>query len=430
MKKHFSLGIDIGTTTICGAVVDVEKKQLIESFTKKNDSWIDNGLGKTQDSDIILSVVNELLVCVLEKYNISNIGITGQMHGIVYFDEEGFAVSPLYTWQNEYGSQKINDTDKTYCEEISNLTGYKITTGYGFATHYYLQKNKMIANNAKSFCTIMDYITMRICNLNKPFCHSSNAASIGLFDIKNQKFDVNAINKISFDLKLPSVTSKCETIGLYKDIPVSNAIGDNQASVLGTIGTASDKILVNFGTGSQISAIIKNYVEINGLETRPYINGNYLLVGSALCGGRAYAIVERFFREYYFECVGKDVSQYETMNKLAKLGYENKSSMKVHTQFCGNREKADMYGKIENITDSNFLPSNMIFGTILGMVNELYNMYEKMNLKGITKAVASGNAVKQNSVLLDTIKDVFMLDTSVMEYDEEAAFGAAMFAEK
>jgi len=430
MNNYFSLGIDIGTTTICGAVVDVKNNLLIESFEKKNDSWIDKGVGKTQDTDIILSVVNELLTCVLEKYNISNIGFTGQMHGIVYIDKEGFAVSPLYTWQNEFGNQIISEGNITYCEEIANLTGHKLTTGYGFSTHFYLQRNAMIASNAKSFCTIMDYIAMRLCGINKPLCHISNAASFGLFDIKNNKFDFDAFKKISFDLELPSLTSNCEVIGYYKSIPVYNAIGDNQASVLATIGTSSDKILVNFGTGSQISAISTNYLEIEGLETRPYLNDNYLLVGSALCGGRAYAIIERFFREYYFECFGENVSQYEIMNKLAKAGYENKSNMKVHTQFCGNRENTDIYGMIENITDSNFLPSNVIFGTILGMVNELYNMYEKMNLKGITKAVASGNAVKKNSVLLDTIKDVFMLDTSVMDYDEEAAFGAAIFAQK
>ena len=35
----------------------------------------------------------------LDEYpEVEKIGLTGQMHGIVYIDKEGTCVSPLYTW--------------------------------------------------------------------------------------------------------------------------------------------------------------------------------------------------------------------------------------------------------------------------------------------------------------------------------------------
>ena len=71
-----------------------------------------------------------------------------------------------------------------------------------------------------------------------------------------------------------------------------------------------NKILVNFGTGSQISAIIKEYDEISDCEVRPYFDNKYLLVGSALCGGKAYAVLEKFFRSYSKK-LGHDELQYE-----------------------------------------------------------------------------------------------------------------------
>ena len=43
-------------------------------------------------------------ICFFARYpDIERIGVTGQMHGILYLDGEGNAVSPLYTWQDARG---------------------------------------------------------------------------------------------------------------------------------------------------------------------------------------------------------------------------------------------------------------------------------------------------------------------------------------
>ena len=46
-----------------------------------------------------------LLDQLLERYpQTASIGLTGQMHGIVYLDREGRCISPLYTWQDGRGN--------------------------------------------------------------------------------------------------------------------------------------------------------------------------------------------------------------------------------------------------------------------------------------------------------------------------------------
>ncbi len=47
------------------------------------------------------------------------IGFTGQMHGMLYVDASGMAVSPLYTWQD--GSGEIPLEDGRTCVEILSL---------------------------------------------------------------------------------------------------------------------------------------------------------------------------------------------------------------------------------------------------------------------------------------------------------------------
>lgn len=97
-----TLGLDIGTTTISIVVMDKEKQKVVEAGNVLNDSFIptEHEWEKMQDPDRILKKAQMLLDdCLMRHPQISSIGLTGQMHGIVYLDENGKAVSPLYTWQ-------------------------------------------------------------------------------------------------------------------------------------------------------------------------------------------------------------------------------------------------------------------------------------------------------------------------------------------
>ena len=61
-------------------------------------------------------------------------------------------------------------------------------------------------------------------------------------------------------------------IGEYLDIA---AIGDNQASFLGAV-PRDGSVLVNVGTGSQISVLADQIRSFDQLECRPYRKGKYL----------------------------------------------------------------------------------------------------------------------------------------------------------
>ena len=46
-------------------------------------------------------------------------------------------------------------------------------------------------------------------------------------------------------------------------------------------------VLLNMGTGGQISVLSDKIFEDKGIETRPITEDKYLLVGASLCGGRS-----------------------------------------------------------------------------------------------------------------------------------------------
>ena len=119
-------------------------------------------------------------------------------------------------------------------------------------------------------------------------------------------------------IRLPEICEDMEVLGMYKDIPVTVAIGDNQASFLGAAGSENNTLLVNMGTGGQISVLTDQYFETEGIEARPFLGGKYLLVGASLCGGKAYALLENFFRSFMKEAIGQDIPLYEILGRTCR----------------------------------------------------------------------------------------------------------------
>lgn len=82
-----SIGIDIGTTTISFVITDNDTLTVLQKYTIAGNSFIQTGNSweRIQDTDVILSRIRPVLYEILDTYSdISAIGITSQMHGIVY----------------------------------------------------------------------------------------------------------------------------------------------------------------------------------------------------------------------------------------------------------------------------------------------------------------------------------------------------------
>ena len=91
--KH--IGIDIGTTSICGIVWD-DGGRLLRKSTRDNDTAIDGTAvwAKEQDASRIATLVESLLDELVDD-DVASIGSSGQMHGIVYVGSRGELLSPL-----------------------------------------------------------------------------------------------------------------------------------------------------------------------------------------------------------------------------------------------------------------------------------------------------------------------------------------------
>lgn len=431
----YSIGLDIGTTSVCGIIHNVENGEIVKSVTLDNDAFIStaNEWEKIQDAKRLLEILQNILDTLLSKnLPVKSIGITGQMHGIVYIDKNGAPLSELKIWQDGRGNIEYKDS-KTYAEFITAKTGYAMATGYGTATYFYDNINGLVPKDAVGFCTIHDLAAMTLCKRADALVHPSNAASFGLFDIKNNLFDKKAVELLGLDFSLfPTVSKGIEKLGEYKGIPVAVAIGDNQASFIGSVRDMENSVLVNVGTGSQISCLSHSVPKNKALDCRPLLDGSYIIAGSALAGGRAYAILERLFAEIAEKVTGqKTKSAYPAMDKLMADTSKIDSPLQIDTTFCGTRSNPDKRGSISNISTENFTMAHLCDGVMCGMVDELYEMYKDIQSSSNTMPklmIGSGNAIRCNPPLMQRFENTFNLSLSVPANKEEAAFGASLYS--
>lgn len=427
------LGIDIGTSSICGIVYNTVSKDIVSIAKINNTDMLScNVWEKVQDANAIVDIVLDLIQELRIQYpDIKGIGLSGQMHGILYVNAEGEAVSPLYTWQDMRGSLLYKD-GMSYAAYLSKQTGFPLSTGFGLVTHYYNKVNSLVPQNAVKLCTIMDYTAMRLTGKCEPLVDCSNAASLGFFDKEKLAFDKEALWNVGIDNSiLPEIGKAFSRVGHYENISVYTAIGDNQASFLGSIRDIRHSIHITVGTSSQISVYSDDYVDVPLLDTRPLPGGGYILVGAALCGGCSFSLLKKFFSETIKLYTGEEMDDTDLYKIMVSVPYKEvqEDDIRVETLFGGTRSHPEKRGKIMNISCLNWHPENLIRGFLEGMSQELYDFYQLLPnsiRERKTILVGSGNGIKRNPLLCQILEERFKCHLQVSACREEAALGACI----
>ena len=429
----YILGLDIGTTGICGLVIDAQSGQTVDCLSHPNNTFLaQSPEDRRQDADAILSICREMVDALCDRYtSIASIGVTGQMHGILYLDGSGNALSPLYTWQDTSGEACDADGVR-YVKRLSEQSGYAMASGYGGTTYYVHTRQGTVPKGAAVISTVYDYVAMRLAGNTAPLLHVSSAASLGLFDLNALQFDRDAITHVGLSYEMfPDITDHGTVLGCYRSIPVVCAIGDNQASFIGSVSNTQTDLLVNVGTGSQITLATRGVLQC-GMECRPLDKDTYLLVGSALCGGRAFAYLESLFREIAAGVTGSEVaSAYPYMDALLAAPKGAEHSLCVDTRFDGTRANPNLRGSITGIDTQNLSAAALVRGVVQGIARELIDYYDALPTdctSPICHLIGSGNGLRRNAALCACFSEALGMRIQLPAHKEETAYGAALYA--
>lgn len=437
-------GLDIGTTTISALVLDAAAGDVVGVRTEPNAAALppDGPAGALQDPEAILAVAARALGELIDGHpDVCGIGVTGQMHGILYVDRAGRAVSPLYTWQDGRGDLPHPD-GSTFAEVLSCQTGFRLSTGMGMVSHSCNVREGRVPARAAALCTIADYAAMRLARSTVPVMDATNAASLGCFDLERLAFRHDALQRAGIDTHiLPRVAADYPALGEERPgVPVYAALGDNQASFIGSVREIRGTALVNVGTGSQLSVWTRDPLPAPGIDLRPFPFGGFLAVGAALCGGRAYALLRDFFRRtvrlfsgaegtHGAQCAEGAVT-WDAMNAVDESALPG-GRLAVDTRFSGTRTDPGARGGIAGLGSDTFTPEHLVVGVREGIAAELHGFFERLpeaTRREVVRLVGSGNAIRLNPALRRAFERAFGMPMAVPAHREEAARGAALLA--
>jgi len=449
------IGIDLGTTTIAGLVLDTDSAQVVARHSVSNDSRLPGNepSGRSEwDIGCMIELALEVISTVAAQTQVNSltgVGVTGQMHGMVLLDADWQSAGPFIGWQDQRCEEQISE-GTTYLERMLELadnsferSGCTPATGYMGSTLFWLKHNDLLPADTTA-CFAPDYLVSRLCGTS-PVTDPTNAASAGIFDVVAGAWNEELIGALELDPShLPPVRPSCQVVGsliesiaahtgLPTGLPVANGCGDNQASFAGSVADFGRSVLVNIGTGAQISAFTEHPLLAQGLDLRPALGSGFLLVGATLCGGHSYQILRDFFYQ-----VGRDIfgladmpDIYDALNQLATEVPPSADGLHCEPLFTGSRQQPNRRATWQGMNQANFTPGHITRALLEGLAEQIKILYERMQQAGLGDhdlLVGSGNAIRKNQLLADILPASFALPLQMTTYTEEAAVGAALCA--
>lgn len=459
------LGIDIGSSKVASVFLNEEGTiEAVESAPHSAD-LPSPASRHEQNPERLLEVTWDAVKNLPWKLRQKTkaIGVTGQMHGILLLDRNRRILTPLITWQDQRCLE-----DPSFLADLSSRTLYPLASGYGCATLAWLIQNNDIPSEARYTATIQDLAVAILCGQPKPFMDPTDGASWGLFDLERLKWDQSAVKAAGIPVDwLPEILPcgaragmldevMSAALGLPQGIPVTVAIGDNQASILSTLNDPEKQLALTLGTGGQISAVLPSNVrmEIFGgrqdtdsekvsggdcrrawkfpFEYRPFPGDRYALVAACLCGGSAWRWLAESINGWLEELELPTLSEERLYHRLNELGFSapNQNSLSIQPHFLGERYDASLRGVIKGIDPSNFQLGILAKAVARGIFENLHQMLPLSACAGRTEIVASGNALARNPLLTKMASEVFGLPILFKDLREEAACGAALLAKQ
>ncbi len=437
MGESRILSIDLGTTKVACMMYCPEYPERTTSDSLEHGAAV-NGLPEgyhEQDPEKIIACVETLLSGIpeRERAQIRAVALTGQMHSVVLWNET--ECSNIITWQDRRTSEK------GLLETFRASSGRPLADGFAGTTLAFLNAEQKLGTWT-ACADPADLLALRMTGRWKPVMNSTFADSWGVYDRVAGKWDVRALSTLGIPLDLlpelvPAgmpVGTTANVKGLPDGIPVFPAIGDNQASILGSARNPEEEIFLTIGTGAQFSVVITqeemDRIRIpDGLEIRPFPDKRFLAVNAPLCGGRGWTWLGKTVNGFLSELGYPSIPEKELLNRLDRMACATDSSggLRVYPDFSGIRGKNGALGKIEGITLDNLTLPNLAHALIEGIAANLTDPFPAELLKTRKRIVGSGNGVRYCESVRKEIERRTSLPLDMPDIREEAALGAAKY---
>lgn len=441
----YSIGLDIGSSSIKAAIVDIATGHALSSVKcPSNEMKIisPHPLWAEQHADdwwayVIESIKLSISQSGIEASKIKAIGISYQMHGLVCVDKNGMSLRPSIIWCDSRAIEMGDLLEQNLDQEVIEKKLYNNPGNFTAAKLLWVKTHEpQIYEKIYKIMLPGDYIAYK---MSGAFTTTFTGLSEGIFyDFEEHELAQDVLNAGGFDKDIfpiagGSFESLCESnmdfeniTGIKAGTPISYRAGDqpNNAFSLGVINDGETAATggtsgVIYNVSSEVMydprSRVNSFAHINHEKHNPKI-------GSLLCiNGTGIAL--SWLRNNFF-----NQSSYEDLDQMASSVNVGSDGL-IHFSFGNGAER--MLGNIvkgasfQNMDYNRHSSKHMVRATLEGIAfafNYGIEVMKELNMNFVNLKVGNDNLF-QSKIFSQTLANI--TGNVILIYETTGAIGAA-----
>ncbi len=304
------IGVDLGTSFIKGAVLDLDRLQLQHVHRSPFPRPLPGRppLHREFDPLEIVAAARELLARLAPLAGpVEGIVMCSQMHGLVLTTERGEPRSNVTTWQDQRVLEPADEDGTTWfdhlarqitAEEVRQL-GNELRPGLPIGVLYWQRRHGQLPSADLYLASLPDFVFSYLCQT-PPLIEPSNAMAHGALNLETMPWHKAVLDRLGLaGLRWPIICPSGTIVGHWRwrgrSVPCYAPVGDYQCALAGAL-LQPDELSLNISTGSQVSRL-RPAAEFGDYQTRPFFDGQFLATITHIPAGRALNALLRLFTE-------------------------------------------------------------------------------------------------------------------------------------
>ncbi|MGV3010364.1 xylulokinase [Streptococcus thoraltensis] len=440
MSKYV-LGIDIGTSSLKGILVDQNGKVIADSAAPYKVYTPYKGYSEQNPEDWYLateSVFDDFCKRVDDfADNLEGIAFSGQMHSLVLLDENMDVVRNAILWNDTRSTKQCDKLMKYYGEELLFITKNKALEGFTLPKIMWVQENEPeLWSKVRHILLPKDYVRFRLTGTLG--IDLSDASGTLLLDMESNTWSKNIISNYNIPIDyLPNLLKSQQYVGKLKGsiskkykflnkIDVFAGGADNACAALGAGVLSNDTGLCSIGTSGVILGIDKYKKTIADGKIHHFyhtIPSTIYSMGVTLAAGSALS---------WYKNLMTPTSSFDELLNASKRIAIGAAGLLFSPYIDGERtpySDSKIRGSFIGIDRHHSLPhfTRAVVEGITYSLKDCLELMEKERDSAFKEIVSIGGGARSD-YWLQMQADIFNKEIVCLEEEQGPAMGAAMLA--
>ncbi len=432
------IGIDIGTSFIKGAVLDLDCFHLLHARRVPFPAPIPGlpPLYREFDPQEIMRAVHSLLDDLIPYAgDCKGLVMCSQMHCLVFTTEQGQPRSNLTTWQDQRVLMSHPSGKGTYFDvmaqrispEDRRLLGNELRPGQPIGLLFWLAEQNQLPGKDVILASLPDFVVSNLCSA-PAVTESTHAMSHGALNLEMMDWHHAVIAQLGLaGLRWPAIQAHGAVAGQLtiggRKIPCYTPVGDYQSALVGSL-LRYGELSLNISTGSQVS-LLRPRTEFGDFQTRPFFDGRFLINITHIPAGRSLNLLVRLLSELAEaqQVELPDPWPYIIQAAAAVQNTELHVNLAFFNSSCGD------HGAITAIREEELTVGHLFRGAFQNMADNFYACALRISPeKAWRNLVFSGGLAQKIPILRELICAKFQADYRICPTTEDTLLGLLALA--